>query len=965
MKRCPECRRDYYDDTLLYCLEDGNALVQGSVPAPDEPQTAILHAVDAVGEAPTKAYSGEQIYGQGSASNDQRTGLRSNEQRADDGFWVAVLPFKYRGPDPEIEALAEGLSEDIVIGLSRFSYLRVIARGSTLKYAGDSGDVRAIGKELGARYVVEGSLRQAGSQLRVAVQLVDTSTGVHLWTETYSRSFSPEAIFELQDDLVPRIVSTVADWYGVLPHSMSEAVRLKAPDQLSPYQAVLRGCGYFERISPEEHAAVRAGLERAVEQAPGNADGWALLSMIYGEEHRFGFNAQPDPLGRSLEAARRAVDAAHANHFAWLALAQALFFRKEFAAFREAAERAIELNPMDGSTMEYLAHLIAFSGDWERGCGLSERALKLNPNHPGWYWAVHFLDAYRRGDYHGARPHLHKAIMRGGGAPAYMQALYAALFGQLGEREAAEQARSTALSLQPDLPRTIKEQFEKWYLPELVEKLMEGLRKAGLEIAEPQRDTGPRSTRENDPSTDTAMVSPARSIAVLPFANISADDENEYFCDGLAEELLNALSKIEELKVAARTSAFFFKGKNAEAREIGKTLGVNTVLEGSVRKAGSRIRINVQLVNAADGYQLWSERYDREMRDVFDVQDEIAVAVTDALKIKLLGDEKTAVLKRHTQSPEAHEYYLRGLSHFNKWTPADFEKAIENFERAIEIDENYASAYAALADAYTELLFFSFSAGDVRPKAREAARKALELDERLAEAHNSMALIKMYLDWDFSAAEAEFRRAIELNPGSASVHMWYGWFLALMGRFDESLAELRRAHELDPLSPPNNNAIGVNYHWSRQPELAIAQILDVLELNPNYPVSISFLAEAYVQAGDMRSAVETVERIASAEMDPQALAVAGYVYARAGNREKAAGILNEFERLTEQGNVSAMNFAQVYASLGDKEQAFAWLEKAVEDRAIWLPFLKVDVKFDPIRDDPRFDEILKRVNLAE
>ncbi len=481
----------------------------------------------------------------------------------------------------------------------------------------------------------------------------------------------------------------------------------------------------------------------------------------------------------------------------------------------------------------------------------------------------------------------------------------------------------------------------------------------------PQRPAGGQAANAIIGGIDPVKPAANNSIAVLPFANISADEENEYFCDGLAEELLNALAKIEDLKVAARTSAFSFKGKNVEAREIGKKLSVNTVLEGSVRKAGKRIRINVQLVSAADGYQLWSERYDREMRDIFDVQDEIAVAVTDALKIKLLGDEKTAVLKRHTQSPEAHEYYLRGLSHFNKWTPVDFGKAIENFERAIEIDANYTSAYAALADAYTELLFFSFSAGDVRPKARDAARKALELDDRLAEAHNSMALIKMYLDWDFTAAEAEFRRAIELNPGSATVHMWYGWFLALMGRFDESLVELRRGHELDPLSPPNNNAIGVNFHWSRQPELAIAQILDVLELNPNYPVSVSFLAEAYVQVGDMQSAVSTIERLSPAAMDPQALAVAGYVYARAGDREKAAGILKEFERRTEHGNVSSLNFAQIYSSLGLKEKAFGWLEKAFVERAIWLPFLKVDVKFDPLRDDPRFTGLLKRMNLPE
>ena len=320
----------------------------------------------------------------------------SGAARADEGFWVAVLPFKYRGANADLEALAEGLSEDIVTGLSRFSYLKVISRSSTSRYAHEAIDVRSAGKEIGARYVMEGSLRQAGSVLRVSVQLVDASTGAHLWAETYDRPFRAEDIFALQDDLVPRIVSTVADWYGVLPHSMSEALRSKGSEELSPYEAVLRSFGYYERITVDEHAAVRAGLERAVQQAPANADCWAMLSMMYGEEHRFGFNAQPDPLGRALQAARRAADAAPSNHFAYLALAQALYFRKEFQAFRSAAERAIALNPMDGSTLAYMGHLMAFSGDWEHGCDLTERAMQLNPHHPEWYWFVSFLDAYHR-----------------------------------------------------------------------------------------------------------------------------------------------------------------------------------------------------------------------------------------------------------------------------------------------------------------------------------------------------------------------------------------------------------------------------------------------------------------------------------------------------------------------------------------------------------------------------------------
>jgi TolB-like protein/Tfp pilus assembly protein PilF len=406
----------------------------------------------------------------------------SGATRADEGFWVAVLPFKYTGASSEGTALADGLSEEIVSGLSRFSYLRVIARSSTERYLGAGDDVRSVGKELGARYVMEGSLRQAGSVLRVAVQLIDARTGAHLWTETYTRTLRLDDPFELQDELVPRIVSTVADWYGALPHSMSEAVRFKPPDELTSYEAVLRSFGYFERITPEEHAAVRAGLERAVEQAPGNADGWAMLSMMYGEEHRFGFNVQPEPLERSLQAARKAVDTAHANHFAWLSLAQAHFFRKEFDAFRNAADRAITLNPLDGSTLEYLSHLLAFSGDWERGCDLADRARQLNPNHPGWYWVLPALNAYRQGDYESARSCLAKCLLRGGGAQLFTHALNAAIHGQLGDRTAAEQILGDVLSQEPDFAAIAPEQFGNWYLPELVEQLMDGLQKAGLDL---------------------------------------------------------------------------------------------------------------------------------------------------------------------------------------------------------------------------------------------------------------------------------------------------------------------------------------------------------------------------------------------------------------------------------------------------------------------------------------------------
>ena len=412
--------------------------------------------------------------------------LRPKEQEVSDAsarqeevFWVAVLPFKYVGANADLSALAEGLSEDIVTGLSRFSYLRVIARGSTLRLAKESSDVRAVGKELGARYVMEGSLRQVGAKLRLAVQLVDAKTGAHLWAENYERSFTPETIFELQDDLVPRIVSTVADQYGALVHSMSESLRGRSAGQYSAHEAVLRAFGYWERMTPKEHAEVRDILEAAVAIAPDHSDCLAELAFIYWHEYAFGYNLGPDPVGRARAAAQRAVASAPTSHFAHCAFATALFFQKDYLAFRAAAERALALNRMDSSTAAILGNMIAYAGDWEYGLGILERAMQLNPHHAGWYHYVAFCDAYRRRDYGAALASALKVNM-----PAYHwpHVYLAAVYGQLGEEQRARAALRELHALVPNFGAMAREEFGKWLDAKLTEHLLDGLRKAGLEI---------------------------------------------------------------------------------------------------------------------------------------------------------------------------------------------------------------------------------------------------------------------------------------------------------------------------------------------------------------------------------------------------------------------------------------------------------------------------------------------------
>jgi TolB-like protein/DNA-binding winged helix-turn-helix (wHTH) protein len=401
---------------------------------------------------------------------------------AEECFWVTVRPFKWSGPDPALASYAHGATEDILTGLSRFSYLRVVAEPSRTQGAGRSpepgaGSGDGLDQACG-RYLLEGSLRQAGPRVRLSAQLVDRNTGAHLWAETYDRDFLPHAEFDLLDDIVPQIVSTIADTYGVLPRSMSETLRSVDPEQLTPYEAVLRCFAYFQRLSAEEHLPVRLALERAVLESPAYADAWAMLSLIYKEEFTHGFNAGPAPLERALAAARRAVELAPSNHLAHHALAAAEFFRKEYQRFRLSAARALELNPMDGFTLAYVGLLIAYSGDWKRGGVLSASARRLNPHHPGWYWFVPGMEAYRNGEYRAALEFADRANMPESWRTSL---LIAAARGQMSDKKGASVALELLQKQRPNLAEAASEELSVWWQPELVEKLMSGLKKARLE----------------------------------------------------------------------------------------------------------------------------------------------------------------------------------------------------------------------------------------------------------------------------------------------------------------------------------------------------------------------------------------------------------------------------------------------------------------------------------------------------
>ena len=457
------------------------------------------------------------------------------------------------------------------------------------------------------------------------------------------------------------------------------------------------------------------------------------------------------------------------------------------------------------------------------------------------------------------------------------------------------------------------------------------------------------------------------SIAVMPFANLSAAPENEYFCDGLAEELLNALTRVSDLRVVARTSAFSFKHQQLDVREIGRRLNAATVLEGSVQRTGNRVRILTQLINSVDGYHLWSEQFDREMDDIFAIQDEIAGAIIEKLKVKLRPDEKSAVVKRYTGSVDAYHLYLKGRHFWNRrFAPGTVEKALEHFQQAISVDPRYGLAYSGMADCYNLLGLFQFRAPQESfPSALAAAEKALEIDNTIAEAHASYGFSKMLYVWDWHGAECEFKEAIKLNPGYAYSHFWYALYLCATARFDEAIAEAKRAQESDPLSLGINANVGLVLYLSREYKQAEEQLEKTIELDPNFGLAYCYLASSLIAQKRYDEALAAIQK--SIELTrgmPVAIACLGDLYGRRGERDKAEKVLQKVEAILHDRHVPSSVLHYIYAGLGDREKFFECMNRAYEAHDPLFAFLKALPEHDDMRSDPRYNELLRRMGLA-
>jgi len=465
-----------------------------------------------------------------------------------------------------------------------------------------------------------------------------------------------------------------------------------------------------------------------------------------------------------------------------------------------------------------------------------------------------------------------------------------------------------------------------------------------------------------------------KSIAVLPFVNMSADPENEYFSDGISEEILNALTHVEGIQVTARTSSFSFKGKNEDVREIGTKLGVSNILEGTVRRSGKKMRINVQLINTADGYHVWSEVYDSELEDIFEVQDEIATKIVTRLKENFaISDKKESIVKIPTENIEAYNLYLKGRYYWNKSNPEDTLRAIKTFEEAIKLDPNFALPYCSLSYCYS----FMGSSGlmppsEAYPKAKDYTLKAIELDPNHAESHLSLATIKFYHNWDFEGAEASLKKAADLGLNSSLFNQVQGWFLIAKGDFEKAIEKIQQALSLDPLSLPLMSTLGDAYSFAGRFEEGLEQYNKIIELEPNFRRGFEGRGMIYLAMGENEKAVKDFEQYHKLVGHPlKGLSSLGHAYAASGRTEKALEVVQKLKLREEKepGVLLYMDYAFLYSGMKQFDLAFEYLNKTYEQRmgiaclgmifCIRYPMLK------ELKSDPRFTDLMQKMGLKK
>jgi len=783
---------------------------------------------------------------------------------------IAVLPFDNLSGEQAQEYFSDGISEDIITALSRSRWLRVVARNSSFSYKGQSPDIRTVSQELNARYVLEGSVRKAGDQIRISAQLIDGASGDHIWAERYDRAL--DDIFAVQDEITETVAAAMEP---ELAKSEMRRASSKSPANLDAWDLYHRGTTAFYQRDKASVTKSISLLEQSVERDPDFCRAWAGLteSLFLSIVSNFSDNKARD-VDRMDQAARNAVRADNDDHVAHEALGRAHLWQKKYRDALAEYEKALELNPVSGRVRYGYGVALLHSGDAANAETEFNVAIQLSPRDPyrsAFYSRMSYCQIALR-NYVSAVDWARKSISE----PFTEPTVYLILVSVLGHLERPAEMKDAMNELFQMIPDASLGYVRALIPsePETLENFLEGLRKAGL-------------PEGRGAAGDVAADAGKPSIAVLPFDNLSGDAEQEYFSDGMAEDLITDLSKISGLSVAARNSSFSFKGQMPDVRDVAEKLGVKFVLEGSVRKMGERLRINAQLIDAAGGDHVWAERYDGDMADIFDFQDRIRAEIVAALALQLTPADEAQGEKRRTHSVEAYDCYLKGRANYYRYSSDALAVAFEALEKAIALDPEFVDAHSYLSGCYLASYIFRWLEIDEgMVKALGAAETAVELDPGSATAQYRLGWVHTWRA-DFDKADSCFQKAISLDAGSAEAYLYYGVMKVRLGEPAKALELTNKALEIDPFLPPADYHLGLEYFFLGELDKAIAAIERARAKIPNQTGGRLHLAIAYAEAGRTGEARAEIEAVLKISPDYTVQLVERiYIYNRAEDRER-------------------------------------------------------------------------------
>jgi len=757
---------------------------------------------------------------------------------------IAILSFDNLSGDASQDYFSDGITESIITALSNVSNLFVIARNSTFTYKGKPVKVQQVAEELGVRYVLEGSVQRSEDQVRVTAQLIDALTGHHLWAEQYDRKFGE--IFALQDDITDHVTMALE---VKLTEGEQAQIRRGKTDNPEAYEYFLRGLEIGRRFTKEDNAQARKLFEKAAELDPNYAYAWQEIGRMHYRDARFGWTDTPDQsLTLAEKLAQKTLTVNDTDATAYATLSLVYMARRQHEKAVAYGEKALALAPNFADVNVMIALPFYYSGRPEEAIELVKKAMRLSPYYPGWYLPV-LGHAYRlTGQYKEAIDALESWRIRANPRSELPYVMLAFTYAEAGRLDDAQAAVVEILKRKPkaSVEGYAKSKFFAYKDPAEIERALDSLRKAGL------------------PESPPLLLPDKPSIAVLPFDNLSGDPEQEYLADGISESIISALSKISKMFVIARNSTFTYKGKPVKVQHVGRELGVRYVLEGSVQKAENQLRVTAQLVDATTGNHLWAQRYDRELKDIFALQDDITKNIITAMQVKLTEGEQVRAASKGTNNLEAYLKYLQANELIHRINIESNALARQIAEEVLTLDPNYAWAYKVLGQTHLVdvVLGSSKSPKDSITKAIELVKRAIILDDTYAEAHGLLGyLFSIIRQHDKAIVEGE--KAVTLNPNSADAHMRLGKILTFAGRYEEAIPRLKKAIRLNPI-PPNIYlySLGIVYCWMGQYEEAITWCEKAVRHEPNSMWARMMMAAVYSLSGhDEEAKIEAAEVI--------------------------------------------------------------------------------------------------------